>query len=228
MRHVCIAHLLMILRAMLLQHVCLFGRLPRMRPAAPPYRGESPHALWHVSEEAAIVRFEPRSFSGHGLTRREDGSIVPMPKAEGGDPLVWAVDTRHLPMFWFPRDCPRGTFWARPETSDADVERFLDGDRARRVHAIESAWLGRVREARVFAYRMPEPTFRPHDTVGGYWVSTAALEPLERVALGDLLARHADARIELRIVPTIWPLWDRVIASTLEFSGMRLRNAGPR
>ena len=46
-----------------------------------------------------------------------------MPKAEGGDPLVWAVDTRHLPMFWFPRDCPRGTFWARPETSDADVER---------------------------------------------------------------------------------------------------------
>jgi hypothetical protein len=199
-----------------------------MRPPAPPYRGEGPHALWHVSEEDALTRFEPRPFGGHGLTRRDDGSIVAMPKAEGGDPLVWAVDTRHLPLYWFPRDCPRGTFWARPETSDADVEQFLDGDRARRVHAIESVWLDGVRDARVFAYRMPDATFRRHETVGGYWVSPAAVEALERIELGDLLARHADAGIELRVVPTILPLWDRVVASTLEFSGMRLRNAGPR
>jgi hypothetical protein len=181
-----------------------------------------------VSEEDALTRFEPRPFGGHGLTRRDDGSIVPMPKAGGGEPLVWAVDTRHLPMFWFPRDCPRGTFWARPETSDEDVDRFLDGDRSRRVHATESDWLERLRDARLFAYRMPGETFRPHDSVGGYWIATATLEPLERVDLGDLLARHADARIELRIVPSIWPLWDRVVGSTLEFSGIRLRNAGPR
>jgi hypothetical protein len=226
MPHVFIAHLLM--RQTLLQHVCLYGRLPRMRPQAPPYRGEGPHALWHVSEEPGIASFAPRPFSGHGQVRRDDGSIVAAPKADGGDPLVWAVDTRHLPMYWFPRDCPRGTFWARPETTDADVERFLDGDRSRRVHAVESAWLERMRVARVFAYRVPEVTFRRHDTVGGYWISTAAVEPLERVELGDLVARHADARIELRIVPSIWPLWDRVVASTVEFSGMRLRNAGPR
>jgi len=106
-------------------------------------------------------------------------------------------------MFWFPRDCPRGTFWARPETTDADVERFLDGDRSRRVHAIESVWLDRMRAARIFAYRMADTTFRPHDTVGGYWLSTAAVEPLEMVELGDLLERHAGAGIELRIVPDI-------------------------
>jgi len=40
--------------------------------------------------------------------------------------------------------------------------------------------------------------------------------------------RHAHAEIELRIVPNLWPLWDRVVASTLDFSGIRLRNAQPR
>lgn len=198
------------------------------RPPAPPYRGEGPHALWHVSEDSAIARFEPRPSTAIGLTRREDGSVVPMPTGDTGEPLVWAVDTRHLPMYWFPRDCPRGTFWARPETTDADVEMFLDGDRSGRVHAVESAWLERIRVARVFAYRVPEATFRPHATVGGYWVSASAVKPIERVELSDLLTRHADAGIELRIVPSIWPLWDRVIASSLEFSGMRVRNAGPR
>ena len=42
--------------------------------------------------------------------------------------------------------------------------------------------------------------------------------------LGDLLARHAAAGIELRIVPDLQSLWERVVATTLEFSGIRLRN----
>jgi hypothetical protein len=31
-----------------------------MRDAAPPYRGEGPHALWHASEDESIHRFDPR------------------------------------------------------------------------------------------------------------------------------------------------------------------------
>jgi hypothetical protein len=46
--------------------------------------------------------------------------------------------------------------------------------------------------------------------------------------LGDLFERHAEASIELRILPNLWPLWDAVVASTLDFSGIRLRNALPR
>ena len=30
-----------------------------MREPAPPYAGEGPHALWHVSENGAIDRFAP-------------------------------------------------------------------------------------------------------------------------------------------------------------------------
>jgi hypothetical protein len=181
-----------------------------MRAPAPPYVGEGAHALWHVSEDDAIRRFEPHR----------------APTALGAELLVWAVDTRHLPLFWFPRDCPRGTFWADAETTPEDAERFLLGT-ASRIHAVEAAWLERVRTARVVAYRLPEEPFARHPEVGGYWIAREPVEPLEVDELGDLLARHAEAGIELRVVPTLAPLWQRVAASTLQFSGLRLRNADP-
>jgi hypothetical protein len=64
--------------------------------------------------------------------------------------------------------------------------------------------------------------------VGGYWVTSETVESVERVEVGDLLARHAAAGIELRITPSIWPFWRRVAGSTVEFSGSRLRNAAPQ
>lgn len=146
--------------------------------------------------------------------------------AEESDPLVWAVDTRHLPFYWFPRDCPRGTFWADASTDPADAERLLDG--ASRVHAIEEGWLDRMRSATVFAYRLPEEPFEPHPEVGGYWISRRAVEPSEVDGLGDLVALHHEAEIELRVLPSLWPLWNEVVASSLEYSGMRLRNAEPQ
>lgn len=181
------------------------------RSDAPPYRGEGVHALWHVSDHHGIPLFEPRVSATS--SRKE--------------PLVWAIDTRHLPLFWFPRDCPRATFWAGPRTTDADVDVFLSGQRALRVHAIKAAWLERIRDGRVYAYRMPEATFEPDPLVGGYWTSREGVTPLDCVPMDGFLTRHAEAGIELRIVPAIWPLWDRVATSTLAFSGIRLRNARP-
>ena len=52
------------------------------------------------------------------------------------------------------------------------------------------------------------------------------LGPPERV--GDLFTLHDEACIELRVLSNLWPFWDRVIASTLDFSGIRLANALPR
>ena len=179
-----------------------------MRDPAPPYVGEGPHALWHVSENAEIERFEP-----HVSTT-----------ATSREPRVWAVDTRHLPLYWFPRECPRGTFWATPATRAQDAE-LLGG--SRRVHLVETGWLGRIRAGRVVAYRLPEEAFTPDPGVGGYWLSRVSVEPVDLVELGDLVARHTGSGIELRDVESLWPLWDHVAASTLEFSGIRLHNALP-
>jgi hypothetical protein len=153
-----------------------------------------------VSEDPTLHRFVPR------------------------DGRVWAIDTRHLPLYWFPRDCPRATIWANDDTSDDDVAHWLGGDRSRRVHAIESQWLQRVRATSLYAYRMPVETFELEDR---FYISAETVEAIERVDLGDLLQLHADARIELRITPALLGLWDDVVASTLDFSGIRLHNAAP-
>jgi hypothetical protein len=178
------------------------------REAAPAYAGEGPFALWHFSEEPALGRFEPR----------------PLAADPASPPLVWAVDTRHAPMFWFPRDCPRGCIWPVSTTTAADRELFFGQSGGARVHVIESAWLDRMRDCRLYAYRLPGDAFSPHE-VGGYWIARQPVEAIERLAVDDLLARHAAAGIELRITPSIWPFWRRVTASTVEFSGSRLRNA---
>jgi hypothetical protein len=180
------------------------------REPAPPYVGEGAFALWHFSEDPSLDRFRPRTRPAN-------------PEAQ---PLVWAIDTRHAPTFWFPRDCPRGCIWPVSATTDQDRERFFGQSAANRVHVIESGWLRRMRDCRLYAYQLSSGAFRPHE-VGGYWVADEQVDAIERVVVDDLVGKHADAGIELRITQSIWPFWRRVANSTVEFSGSRLRNSAP-
>ena len=168
-----------------------------MRDPAPPYVNEGAHALWHVSENPSIERFAPHVSA----------------TAELDEPLVWASTRATCRCYWFPRDCPRGTFWADADDRPDDAARLLGG--SSRVHAVEEAWLDRMRTTAVFAYRLPGAGFEPHPEVGGYWVSRETVEPLEVRPLEDLVALHDDAAIELRVLPNLWPLWNDVVASTL-------------
>jgi hypothetical protein len=181
-----------------------------VREPAPPYMGEGAFALWHLSEDPTLMRFEPR--------RGADGASQ--------EALVWAVDTRHTPLYWFPRDCPRGCVWTSSSTTAADRERFFAVSAATRIHVIESSWLEAVRACRLFAYELPREPFVPHG-VGGFYVAREAVDAIGCHEVGDLLAQHTDAGIELRVTPSLWPFWRRVADSTLEFSGCRLRNAAP-
>lgn len=178
-----------------------------MRETPPPYRGEGPHALWHVSEDDSIRRFEPHRAATSALD----------------DELVWALGTRLLPLYWFPRQCPRATFWAESTTSEHDVDRFLGGDRTQRVHVVEPGWLEPMRTTRVVAYRMPEQTFVEDDDC--FWISREPVQPLGLVELGDLVERHEEAGIALGTEEDLLGFWDEVVSSSLGFSGIRLRNA---
>ena len=149
-----------------------------MREAPPPYRAEGPHALWHVSENDSIRRFEPRDF------------------------------------------------WAESETTQVAVDRFLGGDRERRVHVVEPRWLEPMRTTHVLAYRMPEAPFVENDD--RFWISEEPIEPLELVELADLVERHEAAGIELRTEEDLPGFWNEVVGSSLGYSGIRLRNARMR
>jgi hypothetical protein len=181
------------------------------RDPAPPYQGEGPFRLWHFSENPSLGRFNPQ----------------PIAADPQSPPLVWAVDTRHAPLFWFPRDCPRGCIWPTTETTSQDRERFFGQTAATRVHVTESGWLRRLQQARLFAYELPADPFRPHEEVGGYWTTDRPVDAVGQEPVDDLIGRHAQAGIELRITPSVWPFWRQVATSTVGFSGSRLRNAAP-
>jgi len=165
----------------------------------------------HFSEDPTITRFVPHVAA----------------TAKQPDPYVWALTAEQAPSYWFPRDCPRIMAWALPETTPADRERILGPGGGERVHAIEYGWLTRLQTVELFVYRLPAAPFRPFEYYA--MVAEGPVEPLGPAEpVGDLLALHAAAGIQLRLLTNLWPLVDAVQASTLHFSGIRLRNATDR
>jgi hypothetical protein len=150
------------------------------------------------------------------------------PTSKESEPLVWALDERHAPSYWFPRDCPRACCWVgeAPVTEAGGALLGLRG--SRRLHAMEAAWLERFRACRLYAYEFDPAPFQPMIAEAGYWVARCDVAPLKVSPVGDLLARHAEADIELRIVRSLWPIIDAIVGSGLEFSIVRKANAQPR
>ncbi len=167
-------------------------------------------ALFHFSEDPSIEFFTPH---------------VARTSAVRDEALVWAIDEWHAPMYFTPRDCPRACFWIGERTSDDDGERFLHGLSPHFVMVIETGWLERLRDAILYRYRMAEATFAAFDRQAGHYVSHEGVRPLAVDPVGDPLMAIAQSGVELRVTPRLGPLWRRVSASTLEFSGTRLWNA---
>jgi hypothetical protein len=168
--------------------------------------------LLHFSEDPKIEIFHPH---------------VPA-SSPANPPMVWAVDEEHAPGFWFPRHAPRACCWSdgKPMT---EIGRALLGLGAHvRMHAIEAAWLERMRACTMYMYRFDPAPFAVHNSDAGYYSTREPITPLSVEPIGDLLALHAGADIELRIVPNLWPIIDAIVASGLEFSIIRKMNAQPR
>lgn len=164
--------------------------------------------LFHFSEDPTIEVFAPRPPLAH-------------PDKE---PLVWAIDEWHQPMYFAPRDCPRVLFWPFHATTQADGDRFWSYVNSRMVLAIEHAWFERLRTVHLYRYVMPEQPFEDLNDAGMF-VSRDTIVPLRVEPLRPLLQEIRDAHVELRICRTLAPLADALIQSTLHFSLIRMRNA---
>ena len=164
--------------------------------------------LFHVSEQTDIELFEPR------WSEQSDRKVV------------WAIDADHLRNYLVPRECPRVTYYAGPQTASADVEQFLGTSQA--VVAIESGWFEQLRSCRLYCYHLPPDTFECIDECAGYFVSNVPVVPVRVEALDDLILELLKRDVELRLVLSLWPLRDAVVASTLQFSLIRMRNAQAR
>ena len=155
-----------------------------------------PGEVLHFSEDPAIERFVPHV-----------AATALQPEA-----YVWSVDALNAPCYWFPRQCPRVCSW---------------GDGVDRVHAVEDAWLDAMRATRLYAYRFAAADFEPFGDRPHAHVATRPVSPLgPPEEVGDLVGLHDEHDIELLVLPDLEYHFARVRERRLEFSGIRLGNAG--
>jgi len=164
--------------------------------------------LFHISEQSHIERFEPRA------------------SQYTSEPVVWAIAADRLHNYLLPRECPRVTYYAGPDTTRADVDRFLGSSSA--VVAVEGGWLERLRSCRLYSYHMPPERFECIDECAGYFVSREEVVPVRMEVIDDPIGEMVKREVELRLVPRLWALREAVVGSSLQYSIIRMRNAEPR
>ena len=171
--------------------------------------------LFHFSDDPRIRIFSPR------------------PSHRTLKPAVWAIHEPYEYQYLFPRGCPRVTYCANALSDRADIEVHLSGGEAPAVVAFEAGWLERMLSARLYRYELPPETFIPQDTYEGSvtaraLVSYEAVTPVGVESMENLLGRLGRLGVEARMVPSLWNLRDRILASSLPFSFIRMGNAQPR
>lgn len=168
--------------------------------------------LYHFSEDPEIRLFEPRA--GRQIEGRP-------PREQ----LVWAIDAHHSPVYFFPRECPRIVLWPIEDSTQGDIDRWMNSD-SRMVAHIESAWSDRFDNCQLYRYSFNATEFESlHDH--GVHVSPAPVKPVDTSPVGNLANALEEANVELRIVGSLQPLAD-AWHSTLHYSGIRLKNAQDR
>ena len=165
--------------------------------------------IYHVSETPGIARFDPRA-DAEGRLR------------------VWAIGESRLHNYLLPRDCPRVTYYANATTSNDDRRAFFTVSDTQSVVAIEQAWLPALRSVRLHVYEFAAADFVLEDAVAAYYVSTRSAAPISHREVDDALVELSARAVELRVLSSLWPLRDAVVASSLGFSIIRMRNAQPR
>lgn len=169
--------------------------------------------LFHVSEEADIPVFHPRTPS--------------RPDLDPNIPLIWAIDEAHLPNFLTPRDCPRVTYHAGPQTTPEDASLFFSSA-VQHVVVIEQKWFEIMKNTTLYLYEFDPSDFELQDAVAGYYVAKSTQVPIGKYHIDDLFAALFQRGVELRIVENLWPLRNRVLGSSLNFSFCRMAFAQPR
>jgi len=170
--------------------------------------------LFHVSEEPGISIFYPRP------SPSEFNQIT-------GD-VVFAISEKLLHNYLLPRDCPRVCFYKHGGTAAKDIENFFSYTSADFVIAIENAWLQKIMQTTLYCYALPAETFTLLDECAGYYVSYKPVIPHHVKTITNILDELLQRNIELRFVPSLWPLADAVAGSTLSFSLIRMKYATPR
>lgn len=168
--------------------------------------------LYHFSEDPSIKIFKPRQSASFPSLH----------------PAVWAIDQEHALHYFFPRDCPRVIYWKGEKTTEEDLESFFAETSTDKIIVIENSWLDKLRSTNLYIYSFCPESFELFEEAktAGYYISFEEVKPLKIVPAGDSLEKITKEKVELRFTPSLYPIRNRVLASSLDFSIIRFRNAG--
>jgi hypothetical protein len=167
--------------------------------------------LYHFSEESNIKVFAPRPYKSFPHIK----------------PAVWAIDEEHSLHYCYPRNCPRVIYWKAEWTSQEDLIRLFGESSVDKIMVIENQWLERIRNVDLYMYSFLEETFELFEEAktAGYYISHHEITPVKVERVGDLIGKLLSHNIELRFTPDLYPIRNKVITSTVDFSIIRFSNA---
>ena len=169
--------------------------------------------IYHVSENKGIQVFEPRPAPSY------------FKKIKGN--VVFGISEKLLHNYLLPRECPRVCYYARPESSLSDSERFLRNGYTF-VIAVEKKWLPLIQQTTIYVYEFNGLPFSLLDECAGYYISYVRVEPISvrRIdnPLNELVTR---SNVELRVLLSLESLANEIRQSSLNFSLIRMKNAMP-
>jgi hypothetical protein len=163
--------------------------------------------LYHFSDRDDIAVFKPRAPLRH-------------PHAE---PLVYAIDEWHSPLYFFPRDCPRIAVWPVETSSPEDVSKYRALTDKRMLMFVEENPSGEL-----FRYEMdPLDGFQNTGDIG-VWISRQDVIPLYMTRLNDLAEESVKANVEVVVVESLldtakrfFDFENRVFTTSLHVSMIR-------
>lgn len=167
--------------------------------------------LFHVSEEPGINVFEPRP------------SPQQYEKIKGN--VVFAVTDEMLHNYLLPRNCPRVTYYAKPESDINDISRFIGNSDKKYILNIENSWMDILKSTTLYLYEFPPDNFELLDEGAGYYISFNMVTPLNVILVNDPISEINKRNAELRISDDLKVLAEQVKNSSMQFSIIKLRNA---
>src|SRR5688572_24942286 len=113
--------------------------------------------LYHVSEEPGTEVSEPR----------------PSPQAYANikSDVVFAITEEMLHNYLLPRGSPRVTYYAKSDSTNEDIEKFIGVTNKKYIMTVEEGWLEKIKQTTLYLYELPAENFTLLDEGAGYYIS---------------------------------------------------------
>ena len=138
--------------------------------------------------------------------------------------MVFAVSDEMLHNYLLPRECPRVTYYATEHSLQNDIDEFIGSSKKKYFINIEEGWFERVIQTILYLYELPSESFALLDEGAGYYFSSEALKPIRIKVVSDAIGEIKKRNAEIRTLPSLKQLAERVSNSSLQFSIIRIRN----